>query len=106
MGNDKNGYYDPDPFIISVPTMIGIAIIGAVIGGTSIAIQRPAFFDHLLMIIDPSIKELAEAELEATKEFWRMVFIIVLVIACIVGLIMWWRYSERRKHEKNRWKRR
>lgn len=106
MTNDRNGYYDPDPAIISIGTIIAITIIGAVIGGTSMAIQRPSFFDHILMIIDPSIKEMAEEELNATKEFWRMVFIVVLVIACIVGLILWWRYSERRKHEKNRWKRR
>lgn len=106
MGNDRNGYYDPDPFIISTGTVIAIILIGLTVGGTSMAIQRPSFFDHILMMIDPSIKEMADEELKATKEFWRMLFIVILIVALIAGAVLWWRYSERRKHEKNRWKRR
>lgn len=103
MSKDRNGYYDPDPFI-GVGTIIAIVIIGGVIGGTSMAIQRPQFFDHILMMIDPSIKEMAEEELKATKEFWRLVFMIVLIIGIIAGLLLWYRYAERKKESK-RWRR-
>lgn len=106
MTNDRNGYYDPDPFVISGMLVLKVILILGAIGGASMAIQRPSFFDHILMMIDPEIKELADEELKARKEFWRMVFIIILVLACIAGLLIWWQFSERKKHEKKRWKRR
>jgi len=96
---DPDGYYDPDPFI-GIGTIITICIIGAVIGGTSIAIQNPSFFDHILMMIDPSIKEISEEERKAKKEFWRIVLIIVLIIAVIAGLLLLVRYSESKKRSR------
>ncbi len=96
---DPDGYYDPDP-AIGIGTIIAICILGGVIGGTSIAIQKPSFFDHLLMMIDPSIKDMAEKELEATKEFWKTVMIIVLIVAVIAGIFLWMRYSKKKKRRR------
>jgi len=102
---DPQPDYDPDPFIISVPTLIAFVVMGGVISGISLSLQRPQFFDHLLMMIDPALKEVAKEELEASREFWRMIFVIVLIIACVILIVMWWRYSQRKAESEKRWKR-
>ena len=97
---ELDGFYDPDPDPFPFTLIITTLALCGLIGGTSIAIQRPAFFDHLLMIFKPDLKELAEKELKQTREFWRIVLIIVLVLALIAGIMIWYRYNERMKRKK------
>ena len=96
---DPDGYYDPDPFI-GIGTIIAICVIGGVIGGTSIAIQNPKFFDHLLMMINPEIAKQAEEERKASKEFWRIVLIIVLIVAVLAGILLFVKYSKKKKRRR------
>ena len=93
-------YYDPDPDPFPFTIIITTLVLCGLVGGTSIAIQRPAFFDHLLMIFKPDLKDLAEKELQQTREFWRIVLIIVLVLALIAGIMIWYRYREKMKRKK------
>jgi len=99
-GYDPNPYYDPDPIAIS--TIIGILIICGAIGGASVAIQRPAFFDHLIMLFKPDLLELAEEEAKATREFWRIILIIALAVLLLAGLLLAYRFYEK----KQKWRRR
>jgi len=99
---DPDGYYDPDPDPIAFTTIFLVGMILAGLTTTGIAIQNPTFFDHLLMTINPAIKEETEEERKASKEFWRNIMIICFIILCIVGLLIWYRYSSHKKAWKRR----
>ena len=99
----KRTYYDPDPDpFIGIGTIITIVIIGVVVGGTSLAIQNPSFFTQVMWWIDPASKDLAEKDLENRKEFWRYIFIIALAVCVIAGLLIFYRYNQRKKESKRR----
>jgi len=94
---DPYRYYDPDPDPIAISTIIALAIIfgGSAIGVT--ALTQPNFFNNLLFTINPSLKELAEEELQTQKEFYRMLMIVGVAILAIIGLALLWRLSEKMK---------
>ena len=93
------GYYDPDPALISIGTIIGIIIIGGVISGTSIAIQNPTFFDRIISMLNPKYAQMAEEDRKKEQEFWRIVLIIVLVVCAVIALyvISKWTKGRRRR---------
>jgi len=76
---------DPDPFIISGTTVLFIVIICGAIGGASMAIQNPTFFDRIISMFNPSYAQMTEEDRKREQEMWR-ILLSIIVLVCILGL--------------------
>jgi len=90
---------DPDPDPIGV---IAIAIL-AVIGVTGGALfTNPNLVNNFMMMLDPSLKELEKERLEAQQEMVRTIGIVMALIAIVVVIYIFWRWSAQKKEAKTR----